>query len=83
MEKLADVGRFLIMPWTRTLAALRKGKQGHFAKSRSGLLSLFHHFDTPGERSWRHTFGYERRPQKPKHGQPFIAREVPRSSSDS
>jgi hypothetical protein len=35
-----------------------------------------------GERGWRQTFGYERRPEKPKRGEPFIAREAPRSSSD-
>jgi hypothetical protein len=58
-------------------------KKGNFADSRNGLLTLFADPDGRGERSWRETFGYERRAEKPRRGQPFIARELPRSSSDS
>lgn len=71
------------MPWTRILAARRSGKKGNFADSRNGLLSLFGDGARNHKRSWRETFGYERRPEKPKRGQPFIVREVQRSSSDS
>ncbi len=71
------------MPTTKTLAARRGGKKGNFADSRNGLLSLFSDPDGRGERSWRETFGYERRPVKPRGDQPFIARAAPKSSSDS
>ena len=59
----------------------RVGKKGNFANQRDGLLTLFTDPDGRAERSWRETFGYERRPEKPKRGQPFIARGLPRSSS--
>ena len=65
------------MPKHKTAAAARGGKKGSFVESRHGLLSLFDHPDGRGERSWRETFGYERRPEKPKGGQPFIARGSP------
>ena len=71
------------MPTTKKLAARSGGKKGNFAASRNGLLSHFDGHVGRGERSWRETFGYERRPEKPKRGQPFNAREARRSSSDS
>jgi hypothetical protein len=71
------------MPKSRNSAAKHGGRKGNFAESRNGLLSLFSDPDGRGERSWRETFGYERRPVKPEGGQPFIAREAPISSSDS
>ena len=71
------------MPWPKTLAGRRGGKKGNFTESRSGLLSLFDDPDGRGERNWRQTFGYDRRPEKPGRGRPFIAREAQKSSSGS
>lgn len=71
------------MPKTRTLSARSGGKTGNFAGQRNGLLSHFAGHIGQAGRSWRESFGYERRPEKPKGGQPFIARGSPRSSSDS
>ena len=61
------------MPKTKTSAA-RGGKKGNFAGQRNGLLSHFTSHSGQAERSWRESFGYERRPAKPKGGKPFIAR---------
>jgi hypothetical protein len=74
--------RFPDMRGKPSLTPKRKGNQGSFAGKDDGLLSLFEDPDARGERSWRETFGYERRPQKRK-GKPFIARGLPRSSSGS
>lgn len=70
------------MPKPKT-SAPSSSKKGSFAEQRNGLLSLFTDPDGRGERSWRESFGYERRPEKPKRGQPFIARGSPQSSSGS
>ena len=69
------------MPKTRTSAAQRGGKKGNFADQRNGLLSHFSDRGGRGETSWREIFGYERRPAKPKGGEPFIARGAQKSSS--
>ena len=79
---MANSGRFPIMPKTKTSAARGGARTGNFVDQRNGLLSLFADPEGRGERSWRETFGYERRPEKPRGGQPFIARGSPRSSSD-
>jgi hypothetical protein len=71
------------MPKTKARAAGKGRKKGNFADQRNGLLKLFTDPDARGERSWRESFGYERRPEKRKGGEPFIAREARRSSSDS
>lgn len=71
------------MPKTRTSAAQKDGKKGNFADPRNGLLSLFTDPDERGTRSWRESFGYERRSVKPEGGQPFIAREARKLSPDS
>ncbi|HET9335238.1 MAG TPA: hypothetical protein VFO12_02390 [Sphingomicrobium sp.] len=70
------------MPTTKTPAA-KRGKKGSFANSHDSLLSHFAVAGEAGERSWRESFGYERRPDKPKGGKPFIARGSPRSSPGS
>lgn len=71
------------MPSTKNPTDGRGGKKGSFASSRTGLLSLFSDPDGCGTRSWRETFGYERRAVKLEGGQPFIARAARKSSSDS
>ena len=71
------------MPKTKISAPRGDAKKGNFADQRNGLLSLFNDPEGRGERNWRESFGYERRPEKPKGGKPFIAREAPKSSSDS
>ena len=68
---------------TKAAAPPRGGDKGSFADRREELLLRFPDPDGRGERSWRETFGYERRPEKAKGGKPFIAREARKSSSDS
>jgi hypothetical protein len=70
------------MPTTKIPGA-KRGKKGNFAGQRNGLLSHFAGLSGSSDRSWRETFGYERRPGKPEVGKPFIARGSPRSSPDS
>lgn len=82
-EELRSRARYAVMPKTRTLSAQGSGKKGNFADRRNCLLSLFTDPEAPSEQRWRETFGYERRPEKPKGSQPFIAREARKSSSDS
>ena len=79
---MAEFGRFPHMGKTKAVPP-RGGDKGSFGDRREELLSRFPESDTSGERRWRETFGYERRPEKPKGGKPFIAREARRSSSDS
>ena len=71
------------MPTTKIMQAMRAGQKGNFAASRNTLLSLFDDPDEDGERSWRETFGYERRLKEIRRGRPFIARELRKSSSGS
>ena len=71
------------MSKSNILAARRDGRKGNFASSRNGLLSHFAGHTGQSERRWREAFGYERRPEKGPGGKPFIAREAPKSSSDS
>jgi hypothetical protein len=80
---MADFGRFPNMPKFKAPAARGGAKKGSFANAHNGLLPLFDDPDGRGGRRWREVFGYERRPEKPKGGKSFIAREAPKSSSDS
>ena len=70
------------MPTSTKTSVKRGSKKGSFADSHNGLLPLFSGPDGQGERRWREVFGYEPR-KVARKGEPFIAREARRSSSDS
>jgi hypothetical protein len=82
-DAMADFGRFPCMGSTEPSTRKRQGDKGSFAGKSDELLNLFPELDVPIESGWRQTFGYERRPEKPARGRPFIARGEPRSSSGS
>jgi hypothetical protein len=82
-DALADFSRFPCMGSTEPSTRKRRGDKGSFAGKGDELLSLFPEPDALVESGWRQTFGYERRPEKPARGRPFIARGEPRSSSGS
>jgi len=65
------------MPKTKPRAAAHGGKKGNFADRRDGLLTLFSDQDEREDGKWQQSFG--QRPEKPKQGKIFIAREARRS----
>ena len=71
------------MPRTSKPASRGHSKAVNFVAPRNGLLDHFHGEGDRTGRKWRELFGFERKPEKPKGGKSFNAREARRSSSDS